>query len=360
MILATNFENDYKQFGKRVMVTKMDFSSLLSIFEIDWDLHRKIDSERILACRDWYVTCAKNNRAFHLAPFLFSARGKGKSTKDGWGLEQDAKLFILDGMHRVLGLVAALYYLTSKREEAEQQKKWKSVKRIEQAIERIQTFPIGLQIYLDLSLEEERKLFADLNTESREVHTGETVLYEQRNEWAILTRKVAEKFHHSMEIEQKLSRVTDQSSALTSLSIMHKCTLAMWEGHLEKNELQPSKPSLSIQSRERITEEFYKVWLELFPAQAENRSRYVTGLAGIQIALAYTVFLLTRDHHLTHRKAVHTLTTLKPSCTWKHDDPLFLHLFDHTSGRIKGHSKKSSIKATARQFIKRITEEGQG
>jgi len=182
--------------------------------------------------------------------------------------------------------------------------------------------------------------------------------YEQRDAFTVLTRKVAEKFEQTMEIEQKLSRLTDQSSALTSLVIMRKCMLAMWEGDLVGKETRSSNRLLPMKALEGPTEEFYKTWLHLFPTGACNRKLYVSGLGGIQIALAYTVYLLSKDYKLTHRGAIQKLAILKSVCSWQHDDPLFTHLYDPTTRRIKNHGKKSALQETARQFITMIKREG--
>lgn len=122
---------------------------------------------------------------------------------------------------------------------------------------------------------------------------------------------------------------------------------------------KPSNTLIPTETLERLTEEFYKVWLEMFPKKANNRQQYVSGLAGIQIALAYTVYVLMKEHRLPPQEAIHKLIKLKSSCTWEHRDPLFTHLFDTTTGRIKNHNKKSSIQKTARNFLMRMTEEAQ-
>lgn len=349
----------FNQFGNKILLAQMDFALLTSIYEIDVEISRKIDKESVRCERDWFLEHLENQTLILLAPFITSARGKIIIHENGWELPAENKLFILDRQEKILGMVAALQYLKKKKEWAEQERKPRVIARIEQMIERLYKLPITLQIYLELSLEKEWKFYCDFNTHRRTIHAGMKMQYDQRNEFTILTRKVAKKLEHSMEIDDKLARVRNESSALTSLSIMNKCTLALWEGDLVGKETKMKNRRFSNSRQEKLTEEFYKVWLDLFPAKAYNRQIYVSGLAGIQIALAYTVFLLTKDNQMPHHMAIQKLLILKSSCTWKHSDPLFTHLFDNTTGRIKNHHTKRSIQETARRFMARITEEVQ-
>lgn len=348
--------NAINQFGKDVLLIQMGLSNLLSICEMDLPLYWKIDKESIIAERDWFLTQVENKSVILLAPFIFSSRGCLIVSQNQWDLLPDEKLFILMGQERMLGLASAVQFLQAKKDAAEQEQKPRKVRRVEQELERLTTLSISMQIYLDLSLEEEKKLYHDLNVERRSVHSGGKMKYDHRSEFAVLTRRVAERIEEFMEVEQQLSRLMDQSSALTSLSVMHKCTLAMWEGDLDGKALQASNRLLPSETIVELSEEFYKAWQELFPVKASHRQQYVSGLSGIQIALAYTVYLLTKEQKLPHRKAIQKLTTLKSLCTWKHHDPLFSHLFDTTTGRIKNHSQKGSIKKTARKFLMKITE----
>jgi DNA sulfur modification protein DndB len=285
-MLIENVVTAVSLFGNRVYFTQMDIERLKSIYEIDVEISRKIDKERVRYERDWFLEHLENHTLIMLPPLILSARGKAIIREDGWELPSENKLFILDGQEKIVGLEAALQYLTSKKEWAEQERKPRVVKRVEQMIERLNKLPVSVQIYLELSLEEEWKCYCVHNTQRRTIHAGVKMQYDQKNEFTILTRKVAKKLEHSMEIDHKQARLRDESSALTSLSIMNKCTLAMWEGDLVGKETKMNKWGYSNLKQERLTEEFYKVWLELFPAKGFNRQIYVSGLAGIQIALA--------------------------------------------------------------------------
>jgi len=352
------FEKEYKLFGNKVLVTQSDFASLKSVFEIDFNLHRNIDSERILIIRDWILTSVEQGQPLQIPPFLFSARGNCRVENEKWELKPNRKLFILDGEHTILAIAAAIQYFDRRKLQAEKKFKWREAKKVENMVQALKSVPIGIQIYLDLSEKEETKLMMDIKTDRRQLQSGVVMLNDQRNEYIILTRKIAKNLGQHMEIESKRSRLTDDSSSLTTLSVMYKCSLAMWEGDLNANENVSRKLVKAPYVMEGPTIAFYQTWLQLFPSHAYNREKFVSGLTVIQIALAYTVYLLNKDYHLSYQDAINKLKLLKPICTWEHNDDLFSHLYDHSTGRIKTICKKTTIKQTANQFIKRIVEKG--
>lgn len=89
-----------------------------------------------------------------------------------------------------------------------------------------------MQIYLNLDTQQEKQLFSDVNTERREAHVGLIMQYDKRDYYTEVTRKLSEELDELFEIEKKLSRVTNFNSAVTSLAIMKKCLIAMFEGIL--------------------------------------------------------------------------------------------------------------------------------
>lgn len=351
--------NGYNQFGKEVLITQMRFSLLEAIFEVDGEVQRKLDPQRRSEIRDFILKSVEKEEEFYFSPFIFSARGGIQKTETGWELQSGSKLYIIDGQHRSSGLSSAISSLKSKMELAEETNQIVLAEKLQERLDLIRTFPVSMQIYLNLSQQEERQLFTDINTERKEAHAGIVMQYDQRDDFTILTRNLSEKLQNTIEIEQKLSRITNQSSALTSLAIMRRCLLAMFEGDLGGKRTELTERYIQKEEMEKVAESFFAIWPTLFPKRAFDRKRYVSGISGVQIALAYTVLQLTRKEKITHLEAIPKLKALKKACSWKHDDPLFTHLFDQSTRRIKNHSRTTAIKKTAFHFVRLIDEEGQ-
>lgn len=346
----------YNQFGKKVLATQIRFSTLEALFEVDPEVQRKLDPVRRSEIREFILSSLKGKN-FYFSPFIFSARGAITQTNLGWALEPGSKLYILDGQHRKSAMSSALSHLKSQKETAEETGNEKEAVKIQGYIDKLKAYPVAMQVYLDLTQQEERQLFTDINTERKEAHIGLIMQYDHRNPYTELTRNVARLLQDQFEIEQELSRLTIENTAVTSLTIMRKCLLALFEGNLTVKKGNANFGKYTPNEVLEISQAFFQSWQQLFPKQMANRKKYVTGLTGIQVALALTIYELTKRYSMPHLEAIKQLKDLKPNCSWKHDDPLFAHLYDPATRRIKHHSSTTSIQRTAFKFIAMLNTE---
>ncbi len=352
--LATIQGTTYNQFGKEILTTQIRFATLESMFEVDYEVQRHLDPRRRAEIRDFILNSLENDKHFYFSSFIFSSRKGIIEGPNGFELEPGSKMYILDGQHRCSAISSAISHLKSEKERYEESNKFNAALKKQSYIDYLSDYPVAMQIYLDLGQEEERQLFTDYNTERREAHKGLVMQYDQRDEYIELTRSVAETMRSSLEIEFAASRLTTQNPAVTSLSTMRRCLIAMYEGKLTAKTGNPYYRGCNEKEVPRISKHFFLVWPSLFPQKMANRKKYVTGLTGIQIALAYTVFLLTRSYSIKHIEAINLLKSLKNKCSWEHNDPLFKHMYNPEIQQIRNHSTTTAIKKTAIEFLKVI------
>ena len=346
----------YTQFGKLVLSTQMTFNTLVYLFKVDHEVQRQLDIQRRGEIRNFILTSLENEESFYFSPFVFSSRGSIREMDDGFELEPGEKLYINDGQHRMSALVSAHSQLKLRKEVAEEARNSVEVEMIREWIKRLELFPIAMQIYLDLGKKDEQQLFSDHNSERREAHTGLIVKYDQRDIYSQLTRKVAEQLKDELEIECELSRLAAQNSAFTSLTTMRKCLIALIEGKLV---VKPGNPYDRLTQSDAFTyaELFFRTWIDLFPKRILKREQNVQKLSGIQIALAQTVSMLKKEHCVTYVEAIEMLMKLNKRCTWRSDDPIFTHMYDTETRRLKNHSNSTAIKRTAIGFLAAIRKE---
>lgn len=346
----------YNQFGKKILITQLRFATLEAIFEVDPEVQRSLDLNRRSQIREFIID-ALEHKDFYFSPFVFSARGAIKETQTGWELDPGCKLYILDGQHRSSAMSSALSHLKSRKESAEESGNQEEAEKIQLYIDKLRAYPVSMQVYLDLTQQEERQLFNDINTERKEAHVGLIMQYDQRDAYTELTRKIADQLQSKFEIELKLSKLTTQNTAITSLTIMRKCLIALFEGKLSEKKGNAYFRNCPPSEVPMISIAFFELWPKLFPRQIANRKQYVSGLTGIQVALAYTVYQLTKKYSISHLEAIQQLMLLKNHCTWKHNDPLFSHIYDPSSRKIKNHSTTTAIEKTAMNFISILERE---
>ncbi len=348
---------EFTQFGKKVLFTQMKYRELESHFEVDEEVQRKIDTKRRSEIRDFILDSLENREGFHFSPFIFSARNGINPVENGFEFVSGRKIYILDGQHRISAIASALVSLNTDKEVKEEMMHYEELERIKEQINILREYPISMQIYLDLEQNEERQLFTDINTERREAHIGLVMQYDYRDQYTEWTRCVAKRLAEEMEIEQKRSRLTSQNSAITSLTIMRRCLIALFEGILTVKTGDPYPRGCAPNKVPDVAESFFRMCIRLFPKTMANRNKYVYGLSGIQIALAYTVFILIRKYSIPHQEAIRMLLPLKKHCSWKHTDPIFAHMYNAETGKITNHSTVTAIQHTAKAFFVKIESE---
>ncbi|WP_228548238.1 DNA sulfur modification protein DndB [Sporosarcina obsidiansis] len=347
----------YEQFGKEVLCTQIRFSMLDAVFEVDHEVQRQLDPRKRKDIRNYILECLEKGEPFYFSPFVFSSRGNIKETSNGFNLKPGSKLYVLDAQHRTSALSSAVSHLKSRKEAAEEAGNWNDAKKVQGYLEILTAYPVTVQIYLNLNQQQERQLFTDLNAERKEAHPGLLLQYDQRDKYTELTRSIANELQLTMEIEHKRSRLTEQNTAITSLITMRKCLLAMFEGILTVKTGDPYFRGCKERDVPEIAKAFFTSWQQLFPKKMNDRKKYACGVTGVQVALAYTVYMLMREQSISHMEAIQLTQLLKKKCTWKHDDPAFKHMYDKESGQVRNHSNSTAVKRTMKEFLLLIHEE---
>ncbi|WOV84746.1 DNA sulfur modification protein DndB [Sporosarcina jeotgali] len=347
----------YMQFGKEVLFTHIRFATLEAIFEVDQQVQRQLDPRKRRDIRDFILKSLEQDEPFYFSPFVFSSRKQIERGEEDFELVAGSKLYIIDGQHRASAFSSALSHLKSQKDAAEEAGDFKDAEKVRSQIDRLKVFPVTMQVYLDLTQQQERQLFTDLNTERCEAHPGLRMQYDQRDAYIALTRDVAHRLSNHMDIEFEAARLTEQNSSITTLTAMRKCLVSLFEGTLSEKKGEPYYRNCKPSEVPLVAKRFFESWEEIFPKKMPNRENYVCSKTGIQVALAQTAHTLTRGEGISHKEAFELLKLLNKQCTWKHDDPAFAHMYDKTGGRIKNHSSTTSIKRTVLQFLKMIDQE---
>ncbi|MBD7938356.1 hypothetical protein H9655_15080 [Cytobacillus sp. Sa5YUA1] len=353
-VLAKVKGKDFIQFGKRVLMIQIPFKTMNTFITVDENVQRKMDMSKRREIKDFIIHVLKNNEPFYFSPFIFSARKAVIESEDGWMLVPKEKMAIIDGQHRNGAILSAFTQLRMEKESAEEYGNVEVVKPIDTYIHHLEHLPITMQIYLDLDTKSERQLFKDYNVERREANIGKRVMFDQRDAYAMLARKVACELEEEYEIDIKSSRITKYSSALTTLVVIRKCLIALFEGRLANKKGNPSDYCKEDEVL-AVAKAFFLSWKKIFPKGMENRNKYICGLPGVQVALAYCVNRLKLKNDVDYFTAIQLLDKLQ--CNWKHQDAIVSHVYDHSIQKLKNVSSARNMKRTAHNLINLIEEE---
>ncbi|MDT8862979.1 hypothetical protein N0O92_22680 [Alkalihalobacillus sp. MEB130] len=356
-VTSTLNGHSYTQFAKDILVTQIPFFYLDTLFEIDDLVQRKLDVRKRNEISEFILDTMQDG-TFYFSPFIFSARGAIEAKGDKWTITPGNKLYIIDGQHRASGLRLAIQKMEMHKVQLETYSKNDvEIKKVDNIIHHLRNYQISIQIYLDIDQTAERQLFTDLNMERKDVHSGIVIKYDKRDAYSALVKQISSQLKVKYEIEETSSRLTNQNSALTSLATMRKCLIALYEGNVRYKEGQPYYRNINPLEVEATSLLFFTIWTEMFPREMNNRNKFVCGMTSVQVSLALTVFYLTKQQHLTHKEAIHSLTILKSHCSWKHADPLFAPYYDEQKKKLSRLSSSSAVSYLTETFLTIITEE---
>ncbi|KGA96735.1 hypothetical protein AJ85_14195 [Alkalihalobacillus alcalophilus ATCC 27647 = CGMCC 1.3604] len=348
----------YTQAGNQILLAQIPFFYLEAIFEIDEMVQRSLDIRKRNEIGEFIIDAIEDG-TFYFSTFIFSARGAIEAEGVRWKVTPGDKLYVMDGQHRVEGMKYALKKLEMKKYELEMhQKNELEIKKVAKMIKQLKQYPISMQIYLDLNQDEERQMFTDLNTRRTNVHSGLIIKYDQRDEYSKLVQELSVEIKPAFEIETTSSRLTHQHSALTSLTSMRRCLLALFEGNIRHKYGRADFQDLTERQVKDVSVLFFEAWEEIFPPKMYNRSEFVCGYLGIQLALALTVYQLTKKYKMTYREAIGSLPHISQKCTWRHRDPMFTPYFNEYLGKTQNLSASSTVRNISNLFVDIIFDEG--
>ncbi|MCH7320659.1 hypothetical protein LZ480_02060 [Solibacillus sp. MA9] len=347
----------FNQFGHSVAAVQMPLSMLQSLFKIDPEVQRVIDPKRRAEIRDFIILSLEKNVPFYFSPLIFSGRGKLRAEGDILHIEPGNYLYILDGMHRITSMLSAISQLQSEADIAEEINKQNDAQKLREFVEVLLNYPVAMHVFLDLTIEQEKLAFTDINNERKEIQSDQLMQYDQRDEYSRLTTRVANKLQQHMVIEMASTRLTENTHAVTNLTIMKRCFIALFEGIITQKNGQPYYRNCNPKDVPKIAESFFAELFKAFPKEMYDRKKYVIGLSGIQITLAYLTFYLVRELRITHLEAIQHIHHLKKHCTFQHDDPLFRFLYDSSKKQLKNHSTTTAIKRLMLTFLEILHKE---
>ncbi|MGE7184084.1 DNA sulfur modification protein DndB [Peribacillus sp. NPDC006672] len=131
--------NSYTQFGKRILISQIQFSTLEAIFEVDEAVQRKLDLNRRTEIREFIIDSVSEGD-FYFSPFIFSSRGAIKEVTDGGELPPGSKIYILDGQHRTFALISAISHLRARKETEEEIGNFKQAEKLQNQIDKLKTY----------------------------------------------------------------------------------------------------------------------------------------------------------------------------------------------------------------------------
>lgn len=267
-------------FGQSVISIQSTVNEVLKFLEIDPQVQRDSDESKISSIKK-YIQFGLEGNDIYFPPLIFSARGQGKHNNDRheYRLQSDEKLVILDGQHRIKAFEILRSQLKTRREI--------------DYFEKVNNFPLTIQVFENLSLEQERQLFTDINSNSSTVNNSLLIMYKENDLYGKLVKEIVY-YHPTIPEELFETRLKATRSKLMTASSLYLTAIALNDGGYNKN----AKKTINKDNYEQYklkTEEFLTLLRKHAPIDALDRDKYVIFYPNVILGIALYIFTVSEE-----------------------------------------------------------------
>jgi DNA sulfur modification protein DndB len=299
-------------FSKGLMTSQMTVKHLLDVFAIDHEVNRDVGSHRLPKIEQ-YISQANSENGIFFPSIVASYRGDVSHVYDTTThtlslpirvqkeKDEGSTLYILDGQHRTRGLQR---FVESNRYSDEEK---------ENILESLLT----IQIYFGLSIEDERKLFSDINSNGKRVSQSLATKYDSRDILNVFAKELYDLCQplQIAGIEFEKGRISRPKSQMFTTSVRLKQFLSLVL--FGRKELNKKMEIILKEQYDELLPFFDKLFTILFdclPMNPGDVTSFVVGHEPLQNAIA----LYIHETIIVDREANSDVpVTLLPS--WEED-----------------------------------------
>ncbi|GAB1770503.1 DNA sulfur modification protein DndB [Bacillus sp. ME75] len=251
------------QFGHEVVSAQCTVDYILKFLETDRDVQREMIEKQVSSISK-YIQYGLDGNDIYFPPLIFSARGRGefdvKSSQ--FRLKTEDTMVILDGQHRIRAFEMLKKRLESKS-DSESKNKLKYIKN----------FPLSIQIFKELSIEQERQLFTDVNTKSSKVSNTLLIMYKDNDLCSELVKDIIYN-HPSISSDKFEVRGKSTTTKLMTAATLYNINLTLNDGILIRKGANSRLNKKNYPYYRKNLEEFLTLLMKYAPDHALDRKKY--------------------------------------------------------------------------------------
>jgi DNA sulfur modification protein DndB len=272
------------QFGQEVISLQCSVDYILKFLEVDKSVQRDMLEKQVSSISK-YIQYGLDGNDIYFPPLIFSARGKGlfNPATNKFSIGTSDSMVILDGQHRIKAFEGVKKRIELSDDPEDERK-----------LEYIKNFPFTIQVFTNLTLEQERQLFTDVNTKSSPVSNTLLIMYKDNDLCSKLVKDVIYSHPYISSDKFEVRSKTTKSKLMTA-STLYNLVLTLNDGVIiTKGGISKLNEGNYDLYKENI-EEFLTLLLKYAPDQCLDRSKYIIVNPNVLRGIAKAVFLLRKD-----------------------------------------------------------------
>lgn len=277
--LASKRKNNYltltgikgRQFTHNVISIQCTVNDVLKFLDIKREVQREADDKKISSLTK-YIQYGLDGNDIYFPPLIFSARNQGVYDEESYEyrLSLNERLVILDGQHRIEAFKTLKKRLESRNDSTN--------------LEKINNFPLTIQIYEDLSLYQERQLFTDINSNAAVVNNSLLIMYKEGDLYGRLVKEIIYK-HPTIPEDLFETRLRNTRTKLMTAYTLYLVALSLNDGAFNRDQRKTISEDNFVTYKQN-TEDFLTLLRKYAPVDAFDRDKYVIFYPNVIIAIA--------------------------------------------------------------------------
>lgn len=259
----TMFGVQGNQFGQKVVAAQCTVDYILKFLEVDKSVQREIIEVQVSNISK-YIQYGLDGNDIYFPPLIFSSRGRGEfdQLNNQFLLKTEDTMVILDGQHRIKAFEVLKKRLESSQDPENKEK-----------LKYIKNFPLTIQIFSDLTLEQERQLFTDVNTKSAKVSNTLLVMYKDNDLSGTLVKDIINN-HPSISPDKFEVRAKTTTTKLMTAATLYNLCLTLNDGILVVKSSKSKINDDNYPLYRKNVEDFLTLLMKYAPDQCLDRNKY--------------------------------------------------------------------------------------
>ncbi|MGG0717660.1 DNA sulfur modification protein DndB [Robertmurraya massiliosenegalensis] len=336
------------QFDKEILSMQCIASQIIKFIQVDRSVQRDIIDQHVAEIQQ-YIQYGVDGHPIYFPPLILSARGKGNYDNENqeYHLDFDEKLILLDGQHRMKAFEMVIKRLEI-RDDMDSKRKLDFVRK----------FPLTLQIFTNISTDEEKQLFTDVNTKSSKVNNTLLIMYKNQNLCGELVKEVIEN-HPTVSPNLFEVRAKYTKTKFMTAATLYNIVVTLNEGLIHTEMLKSKITSNDYEEYKSRTIDFLKLLYRFAPISKFNRSEYIIYIPKVLSGIAYFTAKTLEKYPNWNMEDV--FTRVIRNINWSHNNLDFKDLgmpYNENTHRYNVSSGVRAIKIIA-EYLNKKLEEGE-
>lgn len=295
-----------EQFNKEIFSALLTFKELSQFLQVFPEVQRTANGRKINSIKRYVLTGLDAGQMRFFSSLTATARGNvfyDDATKRMAINTKESKLSVNDGQHRSLGIIEAIKELKSKQHS--KRTSAGEVEELTRKIEFLEGMTIPVVIFNNISVEEEKQLFFDMNNLSSKPSRSTTIRLSQSDLLSKLAREVSSSNEYlelyGVEFDKTNIREGNVNNIL--LTTVYECC------RLVATHKLGSAQELSNENYDAVMEMTSTIFDNIFvalPKDIDVKGRYITS-KGFVLRALFTFVLRKMKEDVPQEKIYHAI-----------------------------------------------------